>query len=91
LSDDAQQSEPASKPARKPFRRAFAPRPSAEHMARQASIAGEAWAALGDREAVMAFLNTHDDELGGRPLDLALASDEGLTAVRAAMAARARG
>lgn len=82
---------PADKPVRKPFRRTYgAVRPSPEQMARQASVAGAAWAALGDREAVMAFLNTHDDALGGRPLDVALASEEGLAAVRRAMTAQAR-
>lgn len=36
-------------------------------------------------EAVVAFLNTHNDELGGRPLDIATASDDGLAAVEAAL------
>ena len=38
---------------------------------------------------MVAFLNTHDEALGGRPLDLAVASAEGLVAVEQAMAARA--
>lgn len=36
-------------------------------------------------EAAVAFLNTHNDELGGRPLDIATASDDGLAAVEAAL------
>ena len=42
---------------------------------------------LGDVEAVRAFLNTPNEALGGRPLDLAVASDAGLAAVVAAIAA----
>lgn len=76
-----------SRPERRPFRRKpFVERPSPDVMARQARLAGGAWKALGSREAVMAFLNTHHDGLGGRPLDLALASDEGLVRVESAMA-----
>lgn len=80
-----------SRPKRQQFRRKpFAERPSQEVMARQARLTGSAWKALGSREAVMAFLNTHHDRLGGRPLDLALASDEGLEQVERAMAALPR-
>lgn len=47
--------------------------------------------ALGDVETVRAFLNNPHDALGGRPLDLAVASEAGLAAVEAAIAAeRAR-
>lgn len=38
--------------------------------------------------AATAFLNTVHDGLGGRPIDLAVASDEGLAAVEALLAAR---
>lgn len=41
-------------------------------------------------EAV-AYLNGHDDGLGGRPLDVATASDAGLAAVEAALEGRDRG
>ncbi len=81
--------ESAPKPARKPFRKFPTVRPTPEQMARQARIAGRAWAVLGDRDAVMAFLNTHHDALGGRPIDLALASDEGLEQVERVMATHA--
>ena len=74
------------KPKRKTFRRGFqAERPSPEVMARQARLARSAWAALGDRDAVVAFLNTHDEAMGGRPIDLALASDEGLGRIEETM------
>lgn len=33
----------------------------------------------------VAFLNAHNDTLGGRPLDIATASDDGLAAVEAAL------
>lgn len=41
---------------------------------------------LGDIEAVRAFLNNPHEKLGGRPLDLAVASEAGLIAVEAAIA-----
>jgi len=47
--------------------------------------------ALGDVEAVRAFLNTPHETLGGRPLDLAVASDAGLAAVEAAIAEASAG
>ncbi|PAX09101.1 antitoxin Xre/MbcA/ParS toxin-binding domain-containing protein [Sphingomonas lenta] len=80
-----------AKPKRRVFRRSYqAERPSAAVMARQGRLARSAWAALGDRDAVMAFLNTHDEAMGGRPIDLALVSDEGLDRVELAMAAMHR-
>lgn len=41
-------------------------------------------------EGAMAFLNDHHPALGGRPLDIATASDDGLAAVEAALKASAR-
>ncbi|WP_375402600.1 antitoxin Xre/MbcA/ParS toxin-binding domain-containing protein [uncultured Sphingomonas sp.] len=80
----------AKKPEFKRFRSKFnAVKLSPDQASRQGQVARVAWAALGDREAVMAFLNTHDDALGARPLDLAVASAEGLVAVEQAIAARA--
>jgi uncharacterized protein (DUF2384 family) len=43
--------------------------------------------ALGDVEAVRAFLNFPHETLGGRPIDLAVASEAGMTAVEAAIEA----
>ena len=59
---------------------------SSQQSARQGSAVRFASAALADKDAVRAFLNTYDDRLGGRPLDLAVASDAGLRAVESARA-----
>lgn len=87
---DVSSTEPVTaKPATKRFRRPFnAVRPSADQMRRQGRVTQVAWAELGGRDAVMAFLNAHHDGLGGRPLDLAIASDEGLVAVETALRER---
>jgi hypothetical protein len=45
---------------------------------RQNDLLRIAWQRLQTKEAVIAFLNTYDDGLGGEPLRLALASDDGL-------------
>ena len=55
---------------------------------RQGQVATSAFRRFGERDAAMAFLNAHDEALGGRPLDLAIASAEGLATVEAAMAER---
>lgn len=54
---------------------------------RQAVVADAAWRAFRDRDRVIAFLNTPDTELGGRPLDLATDGDAGLCAVVARLGA----
>lgn len=78
------------KPEFKRFRSKFnAVRLTPDQAARQGQLARSAWTALGDRDAVVAFLNTHDEALGGRPIDLAVESAEGLTAVERAMTERA--
>jgi hypothetical protein len=74
----------------KPFRNRFnGPRLSPEEAARQGHISRLAFERLRQPAAVIAFLNTHDDTLGGRPLDLAIASKEGLADVEAALSALA--
>ena len=67
------------------------PRPplAPEKGVRQGRAVRAAQAGLGSTEAVLAFLNTAHAGLGGRPLDLALASDAGLAAVEAAIAEEA--
>lgn len=78
----------AGKPvAGKRFTR-FKPAMPREEAARQGVIAGAAWSVFQDRDAVMTFLNTHRDDLGGRPLDIAIASDDGLRTVRDLLATR---
>ena len=76
----------------KPFRNRFAgPRLAPEEAARQGKASRLAFDSFRNPQEVIAFLNTHDDTLGGRPLDLAIASAEGLLSVERALAARAAG
>jgi hypothetical protein len=68
----------------------FAKRPSAPHlsreeMIRQGRIVNVAQAALADFASVRTFLNSHNEQLGARPIDLAIASVEGLDAAEAAV------
>jgi hypothetical protein len=62
---------------------------SREESVRQGRAVRSAQAALGSVEAVRAFLNSHDESLSGRPIDLAVASEDGLIAVEAAIARQA--
>ena len=65
------------------FRAPFGqPRLSAEAATRQGTAVRLALGALPAAD-VTSFLNTEHSELGGRPIDLAVASDEGLAAVAA--------
>jgi uncharacterized protein (DUF2384 family) len=64
---------------------------SREESVRQGKAVRQAQAALGSVEAVRAFLNTHNEALGGRPIDIAVASEAGLIAVEAAIPAKAKG
>ena len=56
---------------------------------RQGQAVKSALAMLGQSEA-RAFLNSHHAGLGGRPLDLAVASQAGLSAVETALGAEGR-
>lgn len=77
---------------KKQFARGFnAPRLSPDQAARQGRVSRLALDALGANDAVIAFLNAHDEVLGGRPIDLAVNSAEGLAAVERALAARQPG
>ncbi|WP_294321044.1 hypothetical protein [uncultured Sphingomonas sp.] len=83
--------EPAQRPGAMKFRRKYTTvRLTPEQATRQGQVATSAFRHFGERDAAMAFLNAHDESLGGRPLDLAIASPEGLTLVEAAMVARER-
>ena len=83
--------EPTSRPGAMKFRRKYTTvRLTPEQAARQGQVATGAFRHFGGRDAAMAFLNGHDESLGGRPLDLAIASAEGLALVEAAMAARGK-
>ncbi len=71
------------------FRKRFdGPRLSAEEAARQGRAARLAWERMPEKGEAVVFLNAHDAGLGGRPIDLAVASDAGLRAVEEAIAAR---
>jgi hypothetical protein len=76
---------PAARPATpwtKRFRRrAPSTLPTPDQLRRQDAVLRSAWRSLGESGPVIAFLNTHNDRLGGRPLYLALESDEGLLRV----------
>lgn len=85
---DGDTPEQAERPATKGFRKRFtAARMAPEFAERQGRAARLAFEALGKDEATR-FLNGHDAVLGGRPIDLAIASAEGLAAVERAIAAR---
>lgn len=87
---EPQESAEDQRPTRKPFRKRFTEnRLSPESAARQGRITMLAWEKLGGTDAARAFLNSFDEALGGRPLDLAVASSEGLRAVEQAIADRA--
>ena len=64
------------------FRRSSAPRLEPEQARRQGEITRLAFLLMG-RDAAIAFLNSDNAELSGRPLDLATASDEGRNRVEA--------
>jgi uncharacterized protein (DUF2384 family) len=64
------------------WRKRHLPHLSPERARRQGEIAQLAFLVLG-RETAIAFLNTNHEGLGGRPLDLATASDKGRNSVEA--------
>lgn len=66
-------------------------RPTADEARRQNSVVQSAWRVFGERESAMLFLNSPDEQLGGSPLQVAVKSDEGLSAVERTLAARAAG
>jgi uncharacterized protein (DUF2384 family) len=68
-------------------KRVSAPRLAPDQAARQGRVSRLAFETLRRPDAVIAFLNTHDDALGGRPIDLAVASEDGLLSVERALAA----
>ncbi|MGN5375295.1 hypothetical protein [Sphingomonas hankookensis] len=81
--------DPAPRPGAMKFRRKYTTvRLTPEQASRQGQVATSAFRRFGERDAAMAFLNAHDETLGGRPLDLAIASAQGLATVEAAMAER---
>jgi len=61
------------------------PRLAPDEAVRQGLVSRLAFDKLRQPAAVIAFLNTHDVALGGRPIDLAIASREGLLSVERAL------
>ena len=81
----AEETSPEASPARKSmmrFRRSNAQRLPPADARRQGEITQLAFLLLG-RDAAIEFLNTAHAGLGARPLDLAIASDEGRNSVEA--------
>ena len=67
------------------FRKAAVAKLSHAEQKRQGRVVNAAHAAMPTVDAVRSFLNTHHDGLRGRPIDLAVASEDGLLAVEAAI------
>lgn len=76
----APEETPAAQPTMMRFRRANLPRMEKGSAQRQGDVARLAFEVLG-REAALVFLNTEHAALGGRPIDLAVVSDEGRASV----------
>lgn len=71
-----------SKPAKRIFRKSYGvTRFDPGSAERQSKAALFAWKVFGGKESATAFLNNHDEKLGARPIDLAIASEAGLQAV----------
>lgn len=85
MSNDEAAEPRADRPAAswtKQFRRkARSALPTPEQLRRQEAVLRCAWSNLGESGRVIAFLNSHNERLGRRPLHLALESDEGLLRV----------
>jgi Protein of unknown function (DUF2384) len=85
MSDDKPAEPQAERPAApwtKQFRRKGpSTLPTPEQLRRQEAVLRCAWRNLGGSGPVIAFLNSHNERLGGQPLHLALGSDEGLLRV----------
>lgn len=72
---------------RRPFKKHDGVRLSKEEAERQGRAARLAWEKFSGPGAI-AFLNGFDTQLGGRPIDLAIASAQGLLDVEQAIATR---
>jgi hypothetical protein len=83
--------EPAPRtPQTRTFRRSGpAVRFTPDQSRRQNELIRDAWESLKTKEAVIAFLNTHNEALGGQPLGMALASEEGFRVAERALRTQA--
>lgn len=66
-------------------RRRYAPAQTQDQSRRQAELVQIAWRHFGDAAPMIAFLNTHHEQLEARPLMLAIKSDDGLACVERAI------
>ena len=73
---------------RKRFRGTTKTKLAPEVIARQSRIALLAFQSLPDHETALLFLNSEDDTLGGRPIDVASASEAGAERVAAMLRTR---
>ncbi|MDP5280095.1 hypothetical protein Q9Q95_14285 [Sphingomonas sp. DG1-23] len=80
--------ETSEERGRKRFRSATRTQLAPDVHARQSRIALLAFQSFPDREAALLFLNGDDDALGGRPIDVASASEAGAGRVAAALRSR---
>ena len=55
--------------------------PTSDQSRRQSDVVQSAWRHFGERGPAMAFLNTRNEALEGKPLHLAIEGDEGLARV----------
>lgn len=79
-----------SPPRTRAFRKKFdTPKLPPEALRRQGLVTTRAFLALG-RDEALTFLNDHDAGCGGRPLDIATASEEGMVRVDQAIQALAQ-
>jgi len=67
------------------YKRSSGSRLAPEQLERQGRISRLAFEALRQPAEAITFLNTHHAALGGRPIDLAIASAEGLRDVERAL------
>ncbi|WP_010543828.1 antitoxin Xre/MbcA/ParS toxin-binding domain-containing protein [Sphingomonas elodea] len=73
---------------RRRFRGAVRSKLAPEVIARQSRIALLAFQRFPDRAAALAFLNSVDEALGGRPIDIASTSEAGAERIAAALRER---
>lgn len=84
---DSESQSPDIKPKRMQFRRSDRPKLNPDAVGRQGRVTKLAFEALG-KDGAIAYLNLENEVLGGRPLDLATASDDGFQQVEKDLAAK---
>jgi hypothetical protein len=80
-SADSKISDQADRRTRSFRKSAPAIRHTPDELRRQDAVLQCTWRSLSEAGSVIAFLNTHNESLGGQPLHVALHSDEGLSRV----------